>query len=112
MYNIEDRIEMIKRSTKNLKNVVISTSNDLVVNYCKENKITVIVRGIRNFLDYENEFSLHQYNKEIYNDIDTVLLMPSLENLIVSSSSIKELMKFNHPVDKYVPEEILDILYK
>ena len=50
----EERIEMIKLSTANLGNVVVSAYDGLVVNYCKENKINVIIRGMRNYSDYEN----------------------------------------------------------
>ena len=61
---------------------------------------------MRNYSDYENEFSLFQYNRDIDSSIETVLLMPTTKNQVVSSSAIKELVTFGCDITKYVPKEI------
>lgn len=111
-FTYEERVNMIKLSTANIKNLVIVSYSGLVVQYCKENKINVIIRGMRNFNDYETEFNLFQYNKDIYPEIETFLLMPTTKNQIVSSSAIKELVKFNCDIKKYVPQPIVEIITK
>ena len=101
---------MIQDTTKSLKNVIVTSYDGLVVNYATENDISVIVRGMRNYSDYETEFSLFQYNKDINPKIETVLLMPTTKNQVVSSSSVKELVKFGVDISKYVPKEIVDFV--
>ncbi len=105
-FTIEERIEMIKECTKQIPNVVVTSSDGLVVNYCKENNINIIVRGMRNYSDYEAEFQLFQYNRDIYPNIETVLLMPTTKLQVVTSSAIKELVAFGVDISKYVPKQI------
>jgi pantetheine-phosphate adenylyltransferase len=109
-FTVEERVNMLKLVTKDLPNVFITSYNGLIVNYCKENNINILIRGLRNYQDYENEFSLYQYNKDINPDIETILMMPSSRNIFVSSSAIRELISFNQDISLYVPEEIKDII--
>lgn len=105
-FTVEERVWMIKKCVKSLKNVIVESYDGLVVNYCKENTIHVIIRGLRNYTDYENEFNLFQYNKDIASNIETILLLPSTKNQFVSSSAIRELVTFHCDISKYVPKEI------
>ena len=107
-FTIEERIEMVKECTKQLPNVIVTSSDGLVVNYCKENNINIIVRGMRNYSDYEAEFQLFQYNRDIYPNIETVLLMPTTKLQVVSSSGIRELLEFGVDISKYVPKCVAD----
>ncbi len=105
-----ERCEMIKIVTKQFPNVVVSTYDGLVVNYCKENGISVIIRGMRNYSDYETEFSLFQFNRDLNPNVETLLMMPTTKNQIVSSSSIKELVKFDADISKYVPKDLVKMI--
>lgn len=107
-FTAEERIQMIIDCTANIKNIVVTAYDGLVVQYCKDNNINIIVRGMRNYSDYENEFSLFQYNRDIYPGVETVLLMPTTKNQVVSSSSVKELVSFGCDIHKYVPACIID----
>lgn len=106
IFTAKERIEMIKECTKDIPNLIVTSYDGLVVQYCKENEISVIIRGLRNYTDYEAEFSLYQYNKDIYFEVETILLLPSTKTQFVSSSAIKELLNFNCDISKYVPKEI------
>lgn len=103
----DERVEMIKKVCKRFPNVVVSKSSDLTVKYCKENGIQTMVRGLRNYMDYEAEFSLYQFNRDIDPSIETLILFPSTRTQFVSSSSIKELVAFNLDISPYVPKEIV-----
>ena len=107
-FTTEERVSMVSDSVKDLKNVKVFTDDGLVVNYCKNNHINVIVRGMRTYSDYEAEFSLFQYNRDIYPGIETILLMPTTKNQVVSSSAIKELVSYGVDISKYVPSAIKD----
>ncbi len=103
----EERKHMIELATKELNNIKVVVYDGLVVNYCKDNNIKLMARGLRNVSDYEAEFNLFQFNKDIDNDIETVLLYPSSKNQFVSSSAIKELVIFGADISKYVPNILI-----
>jgi pantetheine-phosphate adenylyltransferase len=103
---------MIKKVCKDLKNVKVVSTNELTVTYAKKNNINVIVRGLRNYTDYESEYQLAQFNKDIAPGIETLLLFPSAKTQFVSSSSIKELLTFGVDITKYVPSPIAEEIYK
>ena len=61
----------------------------------------------RNFIDYQDEITLFQFNRSIAPNIDTFILFPSANNLFLSSSSIKELVSFNSDISSYVPKQLV-----
>ena len=109
-FSIDERFNMVELVTKKYPNVIVRRYDGLIDNYCKENDIKVIVRGMRNYSDYETEFSLFQYNRDIYPKVETVLMLPTTKNQTVSSTAIKELLAFGQDISKYVPHEIKDII--
>jgi len=107
-FTIDERLDMVKECVKHIPNVPVVSYDGLVVEYLKTNHINVLARGMRNYSDYENEFSLFQYNRDIYPSIETILLMPKTKLQVVSSSAIKELITFGCDISKYVPKCILN----
>lgn len=103
-----ERLEMMKIATKNLPNVIVEASSSLVLNYAKEKNAHVIIRGLRNFIDYQSEITLFQFNRSIDDNIDTFILFPSANNLFLSSSAIKELVMFDSDISNYVPKELVE----
>lgn len=111
-FSVSERIEMIQKVCSDFKNVKVVSTPLLTVAYAKENNINVIIRGLRNYTDYESEYQLAQFNKDIAPEIETLLMFPSAKNQFVSSSSIKELLMFNVDIEKYVPVSIAKEIYK
>jgi len=111
-FTVEERVEMIKQSTAHLSNILISYTSDLVVRYAQKHGIKVLFRGLRNIADYENEYMLYQFNKNLNPDVETVVLFPSSRNHFVSSSSIKELVYHDADISLYVPEPIIASVIK
>jgi len=109
-FTTEERIEMIKLVTKDLDNVVVSSTNNLVVRYAKDHGIDLMIRGLRNIQDYENEYALYQFNRNINRNIETLILFPSSKNHFVSSSAIKELVVHHADISPYVPREIIKLV--
>ncbi len=108
LFSASERKEMIEEVLKDYKNVKVVIFDGLVVKFCKENNINLLVRGLRNIQDYENEFNLYQFNKDLEESIETILLFPSSKTQMVSSSAIKELISFNADISKYVPAVLKD----
>ncbi|MBQ7277143.1 MAG: pantetheine-phosphate adenylyltransferase [Bacilli bacterium] len=111
-FTIEEKVGMLKKVTKDIDNVVVEASQDLLLNYAKSKDACVIIRGLRNFNDYQDEITLFQFNRSIAPTIDTMLLFPSQDNLFLSSSSIKELVTFNADISSYVPKELCEYITK
>jgi pantetheine-phosphate adenylyltransferase len=109
-FTTDERIEMIKLVTEDIDNVVVSSTNDLVVRYAKDHGIELMIRGLRNIQDYENEYALYQFNRNINRRIETLILFPSSKNHFVSSSAIKELVVHHADISPYVPREIIKIV--
>ncbi len=109
-FTTEERIEMIKMVTTDVDNVIVTSTNDLIVRYAKNNHIDLIIRGLRNIQDYENEYALYQFNRNINKAIETLILFPSSKNHYVSSSAIKELVYHDADISPYVPREIISTL--
>jgi pantetheine-phosphate adenylyltransferase len=110
----EERIETVKKSCAELKNVEVIASKSLVLDFARKENACCIIRGLRNHNDFDSEMQLFQFNHTIDNNIETMFMFPSANYLFLSSSSIKELVMFNSDIDNYVPsivkEEILKIL--
>lgn len=105
-FTVEEKLNLIKKSIKHLKNVEVESYDGLVLDYAKEKGASVIIRGLRNFIDYQAEITLFQFNRSIAPNIDTFVLFPSANNLFLSSSAIKELVSLNADISQYVPKDI------
>ena len=92
VFTDEERVDLLKEATKHIKNVIVEASSQLVLEYAKARNCSVIIRGMRNFNDYQSEITLFQFNQTIDKSIDTFILFPSTANLFLSSSAIKELV--------------------
>ncbi|MFA5543802.1 MAG: pantetheine-phosphate adenylyltransferase [Bacilli bacterium] len=110
IFTDEERLNMLKIATRHIGNVTVEASKTLVLNYAREKKAKVIIRGLRNFIDYQNEITLFSFNRSMDKNIDTVVFFPSADNLFLSSTSIKELVLFGGSINKYVPEGTEDII--
>ncbi|MCR3906214.1 MAG: pantetheine-phosphate adenylyltransferase [Tenericutes bacterium] len=106
-FSTDERLDMIKRVIGDIPNVVITSTEDLIVRYAEKNDIGLMVRGLRNIPDYENEYALYQFNRNLNRNIETIILFPSSRNHFVSSSAIKELVVHHADISPYVPKEII-----
>lgn len=105
-FKLDERIMMIKASIGLEKNVEIDYTDGLVAHYAKKIPGSVLIRGTRTTADYLNEYSLHTFNKSINDEIETIVLFSTLDNIFLSSSRIKELASLSDDIDRYVPSNI------
>lgn len=110
IFTVEERLQMIKTVTSHIPNLVIAYTDRLVVNYAADNDIFIIIRGLRNLLDYVSEYQLYSFNKTLNNKIETIIMFPSIGTHFVSSSAIKELVSHNADISPYVPKELVPII--
>ncbi|MCI5830052.1 MAG: pantetheine-phosphate adenylyltransferase [Treponema sp.] len=103
LFSDVERLNMLVELTKGLPNVKVSIWNSLVVDYCKKENATVLVRGVRNAMDFAHEFDLSLMNKQLSSNIETLFLPTEQKYFLVRSSSIKEAARFGGDISKMVP---------
>ncbi|EHU1054122.1 pantetheine-phosphate adenylyltransferase [Campylobacter lari] len=110
MFSLEHREKMVKIATKDLKNVKITTFDNLLVDLAKNLQINIIIRGLRAVSDFEYELQLGYANHMLWEDFETLYLMPNLKNSFISSSIVRSICMHNGDVSKLVPKEIIPLL--
>ncbi len=103
LFPLDERLEMLKVSMKDLSNVEFDTFGGLLVDYAKKRNATAILRGMRAVSDFEYEFQLALMNKKLNREIQTVFLMTGLKWIFTSSSIIKEAARFGGDIEDMVP---------
>jgi pantetheine-phosphate adenylyltransferase len=109
-FSIEERVELIRASTVDLDNVEVVAFDGLVVDFAREHGVTVLVRGVRTVGDVDYEKQMAVMNRDLYPELDTVLLAPSPQFEHLSSSLVRELTGLGAPVKKLVPKAVIPAL--
>ena len=112
LFSEEARLAMLRKVFAVYKNVRVLAYDGLTVDLLKRENAKFYVRGIRNGTDYDYEAQLNYINMDMYKEMITVFLPTRQEFLHISSSLVKDALKFNKNVDKYIPEEIRGDLKK
>ena len=103
MFTLEERTEMAKRALSNLKNVRVISFTGLLVDFAYENKIPVIIKGIRNNTDFDYEVLLHSLGESQKLGIETFIIPAKKELAHISSSTVKSLQKEQGLINEFVP---------
>jgi pantetheine-phosphate adenylyltransferase len=103
LFSIEERMEILKESLKELPNIEVDTFSGLLVDYATQKKATAILRGMRAVSDFEYEFQLALMNRRLNRKVETVFLMTGLRWIFTSSSIIKEAARFGGDISDMVP---------
>ena len=108
---IESRLKTVEKAVAHLENVqVIASHDELVVDVARKLGVHVLVRGLRNAADLQYEASFDFYNHQLAGEIETVYLYSRPEHVYISSSAVRELLKFGQDISKYVPNAVLEEL--
>lgn len=111
-FTLEERVELIRQSTADLQNVTVMGFSGLVVDFARDNGVTVLVRGVRTVGDVDYEKQMAVMNRDLYPQLDTVMLTPSPEYAHLSSSLVRELTGLGAAVEKLVPTAVIPSLLK
>ena len=115
LFNSKERIEIINKALfKDLKldkkKILVVSFNSLTTDLCKKYKSNVILRGLRAVSDFEYEFQLAGMNRKLNNNIETIFLMSDVENQIISSRFVKEIVKLNGDIRKFTTKSTIKSL--
>ncbi len=113
LFEMDERVDLLKRVVNGCKNVEIECFSGLLVDYVNKKKANVIIKGLRAVSDYEYELQMALLNKKQSPDIETLFMMSSINYSFLSSSMVKELARYGGNIKGLVPECIeQDIINK
>ena len=107
---VDDRIKLIKESTKHLPNVEVDSFDGLTIEYAHKKGAQVLLRGLRAVSDFDYEMKLSQTNSALAADIQTVFLITKPEYNFISSSQVREIHANKGDISKFVPKAVNDYL--
>ncbi|MCF6364698.1 MAG: pantetheine-phosphate adenylyltransferase [Bacteroidales bacterium] len=103
-FTVENRIKIIKEIFKYNNKIKVEAYNKLTVEFCKENKINFILRGLRTASDFEYERAIAQMNHYMAKNIETVFLLTEAKHTPVSSTILREILKHNGNICQFIPK--------
>ena len=115
LFNSEERINIVNKALFNdlklsKKKISVVSFSSLTTDLCKKYKSNIILRGLRAVSDFEYEFQLAGMNRKLNNNIETIFLMSDVENQIISSRFVKEIVKLNGDIRKFTTKSTIKSL--
>ena len=115
LFSSQERIEIVKKALfkdlkLNKKKIIVVSFGSLTTDLCKKYKSNIILRGLRAVSDFEYEFQLAGMNRKLNQNIETIFLMSDVENQIISSRFVKEIVKLNGNIKKFTTKSTIKSL--
>ena len=115
LFDAEERLDIVRNALfkdlkMNKKKIILISFKSLTTTLCKKYKSSVILRGLRAVSDFEYEFQLAGMNRKLNNNIETLFLMSDVENQIISSKFVKEIVKLNGDIKKFTTKSTIKAL--
>ena len=114
-FNAQERMDIVKKALFldlkfNKKKIKIILFKSLTTDLCKKYKSNIILRGLRAVSDFEYEFQLAGMNRKLNNSVETIFLMSDVENQIISSKFVKEIISLGGDVKKFTTKSTIKSL--
>lgn len=110
LFSVEERIDFIKDACRNMPHVSVVRFSGLVSDFARERQIGIIIRGVRGNGDLDNEIAMARTNRQLYAQLDTVLLPASAAYEHVSASIVRQVAYFHGDVTEFVPARVAQAL--
>lgn len=109
MFSDDERIAMIKREVASLgDNIAVAGFQGLLVDFARDQKAAILVRGLRSGIDFEYEYQMSGLNAQMAPDVETIFLMSDVALQPIASSLVKEIAKFGGDISKFVSANVRD----
>ena len=112
VFTTEERVDLVRQAVANLPNVEVKSFGGLTVDFAKQEKAQVMIRGLRMNADFEKEFEMAMMNRKLSPDLDLLCLMAKQEYQFLSSSLLKEVACLDGNISDFVPEHVAKALRK
>ncbi|MDP3266903.1 MAG: pantetheine-phosphate adenylyltransferase [Sulfuricurvum sp.] len=110
-FTLDERVQMVELAIKDLDRVRVVGFDNLTVELAKSINSTVLIRGLRAVSDFEFELQLGYLNNSLDPEIETVYLMPKLKHAFISSSIVRNLLKFNGKTEHLLPASVQNVIW-
>ena len=107
LFSVEERVKMLKEVTKDLGNVKVVPFDGLLVEFARQQKARLVIRGLRAITDFEYEIQMSQTNHKLNPDVETIFLTTSIEYSYLSSTTVKEIASYGGDITQFVPEAVV-----
>jgi len=111
-FSTEDRVRMIELATEGISGLEIVCYSGLLADYVNENGVTAVVRGLRTATDFDYEIAIAQMSAHLYERAETIFLMAEPAYSFISSSIVKEVMRYDGDISRFVPGKVLEYIGK
>ena len=101
-FELEERVEMAQEVLASVNNATVVGFGGLLMNFLREQKATVIIRGLRAVSDFEYEFQMAGMNRSLHPDVETVFLTPGEQYMFISATMVREIASLGGDVSKFV----------
>lgn len=106
LFSIDKKVKMAKNELEDLDNVQVTDFSGLLVNFAKEKKAKIIIRGLRAISDFEYEFQIYNMNSKLDPNLQTIFLPAATELQFISSKLVKEVVRLGGDVSAFVSNRI------
>lgn len=108
LFDIDERMAMIRESAEEagMTNIEVDRLDCLLVDYCRQRKVNVVVRGLRVYSDFEYEFQMALTNRKLAPEIETLFMMPNENYSYVTASTIREIARYGGDTSAFVPAPV------
>lgn len=110
MFSLDLRLKWLNESLKDYKNVICHTHSGLSIDACRQYNCSIMVRGIRNGNDFDYEANIAFVNRTIDASVETFCLFANPALAFCSSSNVRELIKYDQDISKFVPQCVISDL--
>lgn len=112
MFTIDERIVFLKDHFRDNPKIQIDSLQGLLVTFMEKNHYKTCVRGLRVLSDFEYEFQMAMTNKQLYASFEVVFLLCDIKYANISSTHVKDIIRYNGNMGKYIPKSVLDVIKK
>lgn len=112
MFSFDERVDLARRSLEDIGNVEVMGYQGLTIDFAVENKLAVIVRGLRAVSDFEYEFQLASMNRALTREVETAFLTPTDKYTFISSTLVREVAQLGGDVTQFVSPLVKEVLLK
>ena len=112
LFDIEDRMELIRVATKHIPNVKVDCSLELLADFVRKYENPIVIKGLRNLVDYEYETTMAVFNNKLNPNLETFFITANQKYTYVSSTAVRQLAMYGADLSDYVPTEVAEAIIK
>jgi pantetheine-phosphate adenylyltransferase len=112
LFSMEERVDLIRQAGAHIPGLEVQSFEGLLVNFVRQESAQAVIRGLRAVSDFEYEFQMALMNRSLDETLETIFLVPSQENIYLSSRIVKEVARLGGDIGRFVPPVVAEALFE